>query len=55
MIEQLFVASKMQGSMLEGQMEGLRLQNELLNHGKELRNVIKSSADTVNSIVEDFK
>lgn len=52
---QLVEASEIQGIVLEGQREGLRIQNELLDHGKELGNVIKSSAETVSGMVVDFK
>ncbi|XP_008560843.1 uncharacterized protein LOC103580740 [Microplitis demolitor] len=55
MTEQLVEASKMQGSMLESQKEGLKLQNELLVNGKELGTVIQTSADSVNTMVLDFK
>lgn len=55
MTEQLVEASELQGSMLEGQKEGLRIQNELLQHGQELGIVIKSSAESVNTMVSDFK
>ncbi|XP_057324046.1 uncharacterized protein LOC130666794 [Microplitis mediator] len=55
MTEQLVEASKMQGSMLESQKEGLKIQNELLVNGKELGTVIQTSADSVNTMVLDFK
>lgn len=55
MTEQLVEASKIQGSMLESQKEGLKIQNELLVNGKELGTVIKTSANSVNEMVLDFK
>lgn len=55
MTEQLFEASEIQGSMLESQKQGLKIQHELLDNGKELGSVIKSSAVAVNSMVLDFK
>ncbi|XP_012280222.1 uncharacterized protein LOC105699653 [Orussus abietinus] len=55
MKEQLIEASQIQNSMLESQKEGLRLQNELLDHGKELGSVIKDSSQTVSDMVVDFK
>ncbi|KAK0173475.1 hypothetical protein PV328_006665 [Microctonus aethiopoides] len=55
MTEQLIAASEMQGSMLESQKEGLKLQNKLLIHGEVLENVLKSSSESVTSMVLDFK
>ena len=55
MKEQLLEASEMQGIVLERQKEGLKMQNELLDHGKELGNVLKTSAETVSTMVVDFK
>lgn len=55
MREQLLEATEMQSIVLESQREGLKLQNELLDHGKELGNVIRSSAETVSGMVVDFK
>ncbi|KAG7200012.1 hypothetical protein KM043_014433 [Ampulex compressa] len=55
MKEQLLEASEMQGAVLEGQREGLKIQNELLENGRELGSVLKSSSETVNSMILDFK
>ncbi|XP_011308612.1 uncharacterized protein [Fopius arisanus] len=55
MREQLHEASEIQGSMLESQKEGLTLQNKLLDHGKTLEGIIESSAETVNTMVTDFR
>lgn len=55
MNQQLLEASEMQNAMLESQKQGLKLQNELLHHGEQLGTVIKSSAETVNSMVSDFR
>jgi len=55
MKDQLLEASEMQGVILNSQKEGLRIQNELLDHGKELGNVLKTSSDTVSNMVSDFK
>ncbi|XP_043280596.1 uncharacterized protein [Venturia canescens] len=55
MREQLLEATEMQSIVLESQREGLRIQNELLDHGKELGNVIRTSAETVSGMVVDFK
>ncbi|XP_012537628.1 uncharacterized protein LOC105837408 [Monomorium pharaonis] len=55
MKDQLLEASEMQGVILSSQKEGLRIQNELLDHGKELGTVLKTSSETVNSMVSDFK
>ncbi|KAI4502441.1 hypothetical protein M0802_002353 [Mischocyttarus mexicanus] len=55
MKEQLLEASELQGLMLKSQKEGLQIQNEILNHGKELGSVIKSSSETVNDMVMEFK
>lgn len=55
MKDQLLEASQMQGTILNSQKEGLRIQNELLDHGKELGTVLKSSSETVNNMVLDFK
>ncbi|EZA48124.1 hypothetical protein X777_14306 [Ooceraea biroi] len=46
---------EMQGVILNSQKEGLRIQNELLDHGKELGTVLKTSSETVNNMVSDFK
>lgn len=55
MKDQLLETSQMQGIILNSQKEGLRIQNELLDHGKELGTVLKTSSETVNSMVLDFK
>lgn len=55
MKDQLLEASQMQGVILNSQKEGLRIQNELLDHGKELGSVLKTSSETVNNMVLDFK
>ncbi|XP_012258157.2 uncharacterized protein LOC105687266 isoform X1 [Athalia rosae] len=55
MNQQLLEASEMQNVMLESQKQGLKLQNELLDHGQQLGSVIKSSAETVTTMVADFK
>ncbi|RLU23704.1 hypothetical protein DMN91_003910 [Ooceraea biroi] len=55
MKDQLLEASEMQGVILNSQKEGLRIQNELLDHGKELGTVLKTSSETVNNMVSDFK
>ncbi|CAL1674791.1 unnamed protein product [Lasius platythorax] len=55
MKDQLLEASQMQGVILNSQKEGLRIQNELLNNGKELGTVLKTSSETVNNMVLDFK
>ncbi|KAK2589046.1 hypothetical protein KPH14_001885 [Odynerus spinipes] len=55
MKEQLFEASELQNEMLRSQKEGLKIQNEILDHGKELGNVLKSSSKTVNDMVIEFK
>lgn len=55
MKEQLLEASEMQGVILNSQKEGLRIQNELLDHGKELGTVLQSSSETVSNMVLDFK
>lgn len=55
MKEQLLEASEMQSTMLESQKEGLQIQKEILDHGKELGNVLKSSSETVNDMVMEFK
>ncbi|XP_020299625.1 uncharacterized protein LOC109863648 isoform X2 [Pseudomyrmex gracilis] len=55
MKDQLLEASEMQGVILNSQKEGLRIQNELLDHGKELGTVLKTSSETVSNMVSDFK
>lgn len=55
MKDQLLEASQMQGVILNSQKEGLRIQNELLDNGKELGTVLKTSSETVNNMVLDFK
>nr|XP_034196618.1 uncharacterized protein LOC117612052 [Osmia lignaria] len=55
MKEQLLEASEMQGAMLEGQKQSLKMQNKLLDHGKELGSILKSSSESVNSMAKDFK
>ena len=55
MKEQLLEASEMQSMVLQRQKEGLKIQNQLLNHGLKLEDVIQNSAETVNNIVSDFK
>lgn len=55
MKEQLLEASELQSAMLKSQKEGLKIQNEILDHGKELGNVLKSSSETVNDMVMEFK
>lgn len=55
MKEQLLEASEMQNIVLQKQKEGLEIQNHLLNHGLKLEDVIQNSAETVNTIVSDFK
>jgi len=55
MKDQLLEASQMQGVILNSQKEGLRIQNKLLDHGKELGTVLKTSSETVNNMVLDFK
>lgn len=55
MKEQLLEASQVQGAMLESQKEGLKIQNQLLDHGKELENVIQSSYESVTNMVYSFK
>ncbi|XP_053974431.1 uncharacterized protein LOC128874113 isoform X1 [Hylaeus volcanicus] len=55
MREQLLEASEMQGAMLETQRESLKMQDELLVHGKQLGIVIKSSSASVQNMVKDFK
>ncbi|XP_031784980.1 uncharacterized protein LOC100119657 [Nasonia vitripennis] len=55
MKEQLLEASHVQGAMLESQKEGLKIQNQLLDHGKELENVIQSSYESVTNMVHSFK
>ncbi|XP_011161083.1 uncharacterized protein LOC105196709 isoform X2 [Solenopsis invicta] len=55
MKDQLLEASEMQGIILNSQKEGLRIQNELLDHGKELGTVLKTSSETVGNMVSDFK
>lgn len=55
MKDQLLEASQMQGVILNSQREGLRIQNELLDHGKELGTVLKTSSETVSNMVTDFK
>lgn len=55
MKEQLLEASELQSIMLKSQKEGLKIQNEILSHGKELGSVIKSSSETVNDMVMEFK
>lgn len=55
MKEQLLESSEMQGAMLESQRESLKMQNDLLDHGKELGTVLKSSSESVNTMVKDFK
>jgi hypothetical protein len=55
MKEQLMEASQMQGAMLESQKEGLKIQNQLIDNGKELENVIQSSSQSVINMVFSFK
>lgn len=55
MKDQLVEASEMQGVILNSQREGLRIQNKLLDHGKELGSVLKTSSETVNNMIVDFK
>lgn len=55
MKEQLLEATEVQGAMLESQKQSLRMQNVLLDHGKELGTVLKSSSESVNNMVKDFK
>ena len=55
MKEQLQEASLMQESLLESQKKGLDMQNELLDHGKELGNIIQISSESVSNMVFDFK
>jgi len=55
MKDQLIEASEMQGVILNSQKEGLRIQNELLDHGKELGTVLQTSSETVSNMVSDFK
>lgn len=52
---QLLEASELQNELLISQKEGLKIQNEILDHGKELGHVLKSSSDTVNEMVTEFK
>lgn len=55
MRKQLLEASELQGEMLKGQKEGLLIQNELLEHGKQLGNIIQSSSESVTNMVFNFK
>ncbi|XP_076276491.1 uncharacterized protein LOC143207197 isoform X2 [Lasioglossum baleicum] len=55
MKDQLLEASEVQGAMLESQKESLKMQNILLDNGKELGTVLKSSSESVNNMVKDFK
>ncbi|XP_031831552.1 uncharacterized protein LOC116426567 isoform X2 [Nomia melanderi] len=55
MKDQLLEASEVQEVMLESQKESLKMQNKLLDHGKELGVVLKSSSESVNNMVKDFK
>ncbi|KAJ8674517.1 hypothetical protein QAD02_005779 [Eretmocerus hayati] len=55
MKDQLIEASHVQGAMLESQKEGLKIQNQLLDNGKELENVIQSSSKSVSDMVLGFK
>ncbi|OAD53296.1 Dual specificity tyrosine-phosphorylation-regulated kinase 2, partial [Eufriesea mexicana] len=55
MKEQLLEASEMQETMLSSQKQSLQMQNKLLNHGKELGDVLKSSSENVDNLVKDFK
>lgn len=55
MKEQLLEASEMQEIILDNQKQSLQMQNKLLNHGKELGIVLKSSSESVNNLVKDFK
>lgn len=55
MNRQLMEASELQNAMLESQKQGLKMQDQLLHHGQQLETVITSSAETVNSMVADFK
>ncbi|XP_017794427.1 PREDICTED: uncharacterized protein LOC108575998 [Habropoda laboriosa] len=55
MKEQLLEATEVQGAMLESQRQSLKMQNELLDNGKELGIVLKSSSESVNNMVKDFK
>ncbi|KAL7301385.1 hypothetical protein TKK_0005831 [Trichogramma kaykai] len=55
MKKQLLEASQMQGEMLESQREGLKIQNQLLDNGKELESVIQNSSKSVMDMVYSFK
>ncbi|XP_012148683.2 uncharacterized protein LOC105663582 [Megachile rotundata] len=55
MKEQLLEASEMQGAMLESQKQSLKMQNKLLDHGKELGTILKSSSESVSNMAKDFK
>lgn len=55
MKEQLLEASEMQEIILDNQKQSLQMQNKLLNHGKELGIVLKSSSESVNNLIKDFK
>lgn len=55
MKEQLLEASEMQEIILDNQKHSLQMQNKLLDHGKELGIVLKSSSESVNNLVKDFK
>lgn len=55
MKDQLLEASQVQGAMLESQKEGLKIQNQLLDNGKELENIIQSSSESVTNMVFSFK
>jgi hypothetical protein len=55
MKDQLLEASEMQGMILNSQKEGLRIQNELLDHGQELETILQTSSETVSNMVSDFK
>lgn len=54
MKEQLLEASQMQNIMLESQKEGIKIQNQLLDNGKELENIIQSSSESVANMVFSF-
>ncbi|XP_058801858.1 uncharacterized protein LOC131670350 [Phymastichus coffea] len=55
MKEQLIKSSQMQNIMLESQKEGIKIQNQLLENGKELENIIETSSKSVANMVFSFK
>jgi len=55
MKDQLLEASEMQSMILNSQKEGLRIQNELLDHGQELETILQTSSETVSNMMSDFK